>query len=1043
MRTRSLPLLLTLSFCLFLPREAWTQLEVDVVLDTVFYDAFGDIPAGSRTYRLYAVLEPNEIMIGLAADDVSNPSIPGWGFATSCGCYNWANPDIPGAQSPNAAFDINPGFLAAYPELEFDTWWTTHVDYQTPGVGAASAPGTFPVGYDICNDLITQGATYVTGSDPVHATVTNNRALIGQITTCETFEFTGCVAFQEDFLGGAVVTRCTANPIVVGDLCASVDDADISILGDIACLGDEGSIEVVPFDPDTSFTTTMQYSLFGLSGADTVLVQEQVGNPVFNGLGEGEYFVALVDTATTVAYSSNTCRDTTPNFQFIDPAELVFDAELTQDNLCGGEDIASICVNTSGGTGNLSLIATHVTTGLTLAPDAFCFDSLSCFGDGDYQVTVSDDAGCSEDTLIVISCPEPLSLDIGSTEVSCSGYSDATFSTSAVGGTGLVSLEIPELSVVFEFTGTGSVDQDSLPSGQYTFLLTDANGCELADTLDVEEPEGLTVTYGVTDVLCAGDCNGGILENATGGQLPYLVTLTDLTGSPVVSGALCPGEYIHVVEDGNQCQVSDTIEVAGADSITFQFSVSNVPCSGTSSGQICLDSLAGGTGPLTPQLIPLPTNSLDGDCFNVPAGTYSVLVTDSVGCASPLFSAVVEEPASIEILPTITPISCTGFGNGVLVVNAVGGSGDLELISPFEFPSLPDTLPNLGADTLNLIVADTLGCIDSLEVFIPEPEPVDVAVMELFLPECGGDCTGAIDVDLTGGTGSLTLFQQAVSDSTSVLPGDLVNLCADTYVLYVVDEQDCIDSVEVDIIEPAPLGFDITVQNVTCTGMNDGVAIIGTSGGAGETVWEFVGEDVDVLNLFEGSYSVSAADSSGCTADSTFDVLADIETDMVVEMFSTPVTCWQTADGTATAAVTGGQLPIQYEWSDAAGQTTATAIGLSEDVYSVTVTDDIGCTLGFLATVEPTEDCLFIADAITPNGDGINDRWVVGGLEFYPESQVEVFNRWGQLIFRAKPGTTWWDGTFNGAALPASDYYYVIQVETGAEPITGTVTLKY
>ena len=80
---------------------------------------------------------------------------------------------------------------------------------------------------------------------------------------------------------------------------------------------------------------------------------------------------------------------------------------------------------------------------------------------------------------------------------------------------------------------------------------------------------------------------------------------------------------------------------------------------------------------------------------------------------------------------------------------------------------------------------------------------------------------------------------------------------------------------------------------------------------------------------------------------------------------------------------------------------------------------------------------------LTPNGDGINDRWVVGGLEFYPQSEVEVFNRWGQLIFRSKPGTTWWDGTYNGALLPASDYYYVISVEPGSTPITGTVTIKY
>ena len=286
-------------------------------------------------------------------------------------------------------------------------------------------------------------------------------------------------------------------------------------------------------------------------------------------------------------------------------------------------------------------------------------------------------------------------------------------------------------------------------------------------------------------------------------------------------------------------------------------------------------------------------------------------------------------------------------------------------------------------------------------------------------------------------------YQGAITDSTSVVSSGLVNLCADSYPLFLVDEENCTDSTTVLIEEPDPLLFDITVQNVTCTGMNDGVAIIGTVGGSGETAWEFVGGDVDVLNLFEGEYFVSAADTAGCTADSSFIVAADIVTDMVVEIFTTPVTCWQTSDGTATAAVTGGQLPIQYEWSDPSGQTTATAIGLSEDVYSVVVTDDIGCTLGFLATVDPTEDCLFIADAITPNNDGVNDRWVVGGLEFFPQSEVEVFNRWGQLLFRSKPGTTWWDGTYNGALLPASDYYYVITVFPGAAPITGTVTLKY
>ena len=1040
-----LPLLATLLFAANTSAQVDYDLEVDVVMDTVLYGGFAgsemDVPEGFRRYNLYAVIPAGaDIMLGIAADEGANPSIPAFGYDAGCGCFNFVSPTFAPTGFNNAS-TINSGFFGIAPELAYDTWWTTHVRQATPGTNVIEPPGTFPPVYNSCSDELGQGGLLVTNADPIHATVTNGRALIGQITTCETFSFKVCVAFQS---GVEVITSCTDGFVQVDDLCAPMMDPQFSVLQDIDCFGDSAAVQVLPGNAGDTFNASVEYSLFEVSGADPVLVSQQLGDPTFTGIASGEYHIAMVDTARTVAYSSNTCRDTTGVFTFVSPDELQLSADLTQDNTCGTEDLATICFTASGGTGDLTTTASSA-LGLTLPPGPDgCFGPLQCFGgDGAYTVTTTDAAGCSLDTTITISCPEPLSLGYSSTEVSCTGSSDATFTATAAGGTGLVTFEVPEVAVMIDFEGSVEYDQSDLPSGTYTFTLTDKNGCTLSDVLVIEEPEGLQVDYALTDVACAGDCNGLVLANIDGGQLPYVISVADLDGMEVNPGQLCPGEYIHTTADGNLCEVVDTLQIFGPDTIEFTFSVTNVPCSGANNGQICLDSLTGGTGPLTPQLVPLPTGSLDGTCFNVPAGTYDVLVQDSIGCTSAFFPAVVEEPANIEILPTITAISCTGADDGVLVVDAVGGSGDLEMVAPFVFPTLPDTLVNLGSDSLTLVVADTLGCIDSLVVAIPEPDPVDVEVLGTVFPDCGGDCTGGIEVAISGGTGALTLYEGNISDSTSVVVSNLVNLCADTYVLYLSDEEQCVDSVTVEVEEPDPLLFDITLQNVTCTGMNDGVAIIGTVGGSGETAWEFVGDDVDVLNLFEGEYAVAAADTAGCTADSTFTVAADIVTDMVVEMFTTPVTCWQTSDGTATAAVTGGQQPIQYEWSDPAGQSTATAIGLSEDVYSVTVTDDIGCTLGFLATVEPTEDCLFIADAITPNADGINDRWVVGGLEFFPQSEVEVFNRWGQLLFRSQPGTTWWDGTFNGALLPASDYYYVITVFPGAEPITGTVTLKY
>jgi gliding motility-associated-like protein len=109
----------------------------------------------------------------------------------------------------------------------------------------------------------------------------------------------------------------------------------------------------------------------------------------------------------------------------------------------------------------------------------------------------------------------------------------------------------------------------------------------------------------------------------------------------------------------------------------------------------------------------------------------------------------------------------------------------------------------------------------------------------------------------------------------------------------------------------------------------------------------------------------------------------------------------------------------------------------------VVVTDSLGCTLTDVVVVEPTIGCFFIAEAITPNGDGYNDEWIVGGLEFFPTAKVKVYNRWGQELFSSIGYDIRWDGRYNNAPLPMADYYYVIEFAEAQDAITGTVTLKY
>jgi len=88
---------------------------------------------------------------------------------------------------------------------------------------------------------------------------------------------------------------------------------------------------------------------------------------------------------------------------------------------------------------------------------------------------------------------------------------------------------------------------------------------------------------------------------------------------------------------------------------------------------------------------------------------------------------------------------------------------------------------------------------------------------------------------------------------------------------------------------------------------------------------------------------------------------------------------------------------------------------------------------------------LMIPNGFTPNNDGINDDWEIDNIGFYPNCEVEVYNRWGQQLFYSKgyPDDGRWDGTFKGKDLPIGTYYYIINLhdEVDKKPFTGPITI--
>jgi gliding motility-associated-like protein len=143
--------------------------------------------------------------------------------------------------------------------------------------------------------------------------------------------------------------------------------------------------------------------------------------------------------------------------------------------------------------------------------------------------------------------------------------------------------------------------------------------------------------------------------------------------------------------------------------------------------------------------------------------------------------------------------------------------------------------------------------------------------------------------------------------------------------------------------------------------------------------------------------------------------------------------------------VTGNDL--QYLWSPATylnntNTATPTANIIMDDItYTLTVTGRGGCTAPsdkvFIKVLKAPK----IPNTFTPNGDGINETWLIDYLDTYPNCRVQVFTRTGQLVFESRGYKTPWNGTIGGKPLPFDTYYYIIEPGNGRAPMTGYVTI--
>lgn len=255
----------------------------------------------------------------------------------------------------------------------------------------------------------------------------------------------------------------------------------------------------------------------------------------------------------------------------------------------------------------------------------------------------------------------------------------------------------------------------------------------------------------------------------------------------------------------------------------------------------------------------------------------------------------------------------------------------------------------------------------------------------------------------------------------------------------IVRKGTCVDSSSIILAVPdLMLEYSSDIQDVICYEDQDGSISINASGGTSPytIIWEDGTTESQRFDLVPGNYAFTLTDGNACALNDSIQIAGPslLTFDPVIEKAN----C---AGGNIFIDVSGGMAPYRFDWSD--GSTNAERMNLSANTYSLTITDDNNCSIESSFDLENTCSTLAFYDVLTPNGDGQNDNWLIDGIESYPNNELLIYNRWGQLVFNQESYTGNWNGRHNdGSTLPIGAYYFVLKLRDNADTIhKGAITI--
>lgn len=666
------------------------------------------------------------------------------------------------------------------------------------------------------------------------------------------------------------------------------------------------------------------------------------------------------------------------------PAALSINTVTPIDISCNGQTDGRIELNITGGV------------------EPYNIDTdLENLAAGTYSIDVIDAVGCSTSTTATII--EPSALSITPTVISdltCFSINDGSASVEVTGGTA-------------PYTYLWDNDETSeqahlLSAGNHEVTATDANGCQITASVNLNAPEELTASASiVTQIACGEDGNGAASVMATGGTGDYTYLWSDgSTGTDLEN--LSIGEHCVTVTDANNCIAFSCVTLQGSEELTITPMITQeITCHGSASGAAMVEVIGG----IEPYTYLWENGTTTAETTGLLVGNHTITVTDSNDCTAAI-TVTLEEPAFLDLSLNIdNEISCAGDATGQISLNISGGT------EPYTFQwndnQTTSTVANLGAGEYHVTIIDANNCITSDRITLEEPAMLSSEIVITQELLCFGNDNGAATIMTSGGTAPYTY---AWANDT-----EGINLQAGTHQVSITDANACEEIAEITLTQPNELLVEIEeIIHISETGTNDGSINILVSGGTGNYTFDWdngIGDIQNPTELSPGTYTVLISDENGCMT-TTSAVVADPNIVTITGFNTTNVTCNGGMDGGVEMTIFGGTMPYTYDWSGGIDNVQNPS-NLIAGTYQVVITDANGSMAN--ASVEITQPTaieitdLEVSDiACDGSGNGRIAVVITGGVPPYAYD-------WGEGIQDSPSIENLTSGTYQVTIYDAND----------------------